>query len=77
MDYFLHYPPIPEKYAVEFQDMSPHTQGLIKRYNLSHRITPKLVTDLRPKKGFKCHLKYLKLLLSLGVVITNITRAVR
>ena len=68
---------MPAKRVVRYEEFSDHSKGLIEKYGLSTAVPPKLIVDLGPKFAYKIHMTYLQTLLSLGVVIHRITRAVR
>ena len=83
----LHYPPeihdhhsdlpvAPESMAVDIDELSPYTQELREKHNLSGKAYKKLMPNLHDKKKYVLHYRNLKLYLALGLQVTKIYRGV-
>ena len=70
--------PVPYKRTVQFDELSPEQQEMFKNLNLGDTAmaTPRLVTDLYPKKNYVVHYRVLKLYLDLGVKLDKVHKGI-
>ena len=75
--FFAQFPPLCQKRLVDTREYGLFTQKIMTDYNLKPGMQPKLISDVLPKDNFPIHYCNLKQVLSFGVELVKIHRAVR
>ena len=77
-DKFIGITPVPYHRKVGFNELSPEQQKLAKETGISNSSlkTPRLMTDLHPRKNYVVHYRALRFYLEQGVILTKLHRGV-